>query len=218
MEVKINAIEGCLQQRESKHMNIHNELKAIIDNLYHPLGIDIDQIKTEADPKGKQYGACTFTLNDKLVVYRVAKTTQDRPGQFVTLWKRPHPTDKITPFELKDNIQFVIVNVDGIDLSNNKYCGQFIFPTEILIAKGILSSKNKKGKLAIRVFPPWSELISNEGIEQNNKSSTKSRKTQMMSTSAKKTQQWQLQYFLPTNINGTTGDIKLLERLLKRNC
>lgn len=198
-------------------MSHHNKLKSTIENLYHPMGIKIDQINTDVDPKGKQYGACTFTLNNKLVVYRVAKTTQDRPGQFVTLWKRPNPTDNITPLELKDNIQFVIVHVDSNDLSNNRYSGQFIFPVEILVAKGIISSEKKKGKLAIRVFPPWSELISNEYIEEKNRLLVQLKKTQKMSTSAKKTQQWQIQYFIPTNADGSTRAIKLLEKLLKLN-
>ena len=69
--------------------------------------------------------------------------------------------------------------IDSIDLvvistrHNNNY-GQFIFPKSILSKHEIIAN-NKKGKLAFRVYPPWDITINKQ---------------------AKKTQKWQLQYFL----------------------
>ncbi|WP_053032503.1 MepB family protein [Staphylococcus haemolyticus] len=52
--------------------------------------------------------------------------------------------------------------------------GQFIFPKDILIKKGILKSDDSKGKMALRVYPPW--------------------ETELNKTAAK-TQAWQCAYF-----------------------
>lgn len=36
-----------------------------------------------------EYGACRLGLDDYTIVFRVAKTTPTKIGQFVTIWKRP---------------------------------------------------------------------------------------------------------------------------------
>ena len=41
------------------------------------------------------YGACRAELDGKRLVLRVAKTTPTKTGQFVTIWKRPHPDAEI---------------------------------------------------------------------------------------------------------------------------
>ena len=52
--------------------------------------------------------------------------------------------------------------------------GQFVFPKNILLEKNILKSDSTKGKMGIRVYPFWDIPTS---------------------TTAIKTQQWQLKYF-----------------------
>ena len=85
----------------------------------------------------------------------------------MTLWK--HNTENITePFHLSDNFHFVVI-VCFI----NKLSGKFIFPSQVLADKGILSSVSE-GKRGFRVYPAWDRPISKQAI---------------------KTQEWQSQYF-----------------------
>ncbi|MED3371023.1 MepB family protein, partial [Bacillus thuringiensis] len=53
--------------------------------------------------------------------------------------------------------------------------GQFILPKEILLKEKILRTQNQKGKMAMRIYPIWDKPVSNQ---------------------AKKSQMWQLQYFV----------------------
>ena len=138
----------------------------------------------QEDPysESKAYQALSFKVDRETYFFREGKTTGTRPGQFITFWKRPQK--EIEPFDKSDEIDFlVIASKDPL----GKELGFFVFPKLILLKKKILSdiSLQKKGKLAFRVFPPWSESFIPNGAE----------KTQKMSISAKKTQEWQLKYF-----------------------
>lgn len=176
-----------------------------IKKIYNPARLGILNPVTEADPKGQEYHASRFSIQDESegggkkidIAFRAAKTTNDRPGQFVTLWNRPQSKsgknkDIIVPFNSSDNISFVVVDVQGNFDDGTVKRGQFIFDKETLIKQGITATNSSKGKLAIRVFPPWSqELIPENPI-----------KTQNMSASAKRTQKWQLKHFLPVSKEG----------------
>lgn len=116
------------------------------------------------------YEACSYQLNDKHIISRKSKITPKKIGQFVTLWKRIG-NQVIQPFYESDSIDFVVVHV-----CNDDSYGQFVFPKSVLIKRGVFASETKKGKLAIRVYPPWDIAISKQ---------------------AKQTQKWQLEYFLP---------------------
>jgi hypothetical protein len=144
-----------------------NDLIVAIRQVYEPVGLKITHVLHEIE--SSEYGAFRFSLNDCQVVFRIAKTTPTKIGQFVTLWKRPH--NVIVPFEVNDDIDFVIISVS--DTENH---GQFIFGKDILLEKGILSQGDKKGKLAFRVYPPWTKPSAKDAI---------------------KSQQWQVGYFLP---------------------
>ena len=150
------------------------ELSVAIANLYEPAGLKLS-MDPIPEPESTDYGACYFGLNHKKVLFRIAKTTPTKIGQFVTLWKRPTPTSEIAPFDLSDDISFVIIHVsDGV------HHGQFIFDQKILLSKGVMSKNNQGGKRAIRVYPAWSTPTAKDAI---------------------KTQAWQLQYFLPLGEN-----------------
>lgn len=142
--------------------------KNIIDLLYAPCQFHYSGFQPE--PEGAQYSAGTFTLNNLSVVFRVAKITPKKTGQFVTLWQRGI-NGAIRPYNMNDNIDLLVVSTcDG----NNG--GQFIFSKSALLKhKIICDNKNNAGKLAMRVYPPWSISLN---------------------TQATKTQNWQLEYFL----------------------
>jgi hypothetical protein len=90
-------------------------------------------------------------------------------GQFVTLWKRLGQ-GPIMPFDALDPIDLVVISVQKGD-----HYGQFVFPKKVLAAKGVFTTNCKDGKRAIRVYPPWDATENAQ---------------------AKRTQKWQLEYFL----------------------
>jgi hypothetical protein len=122
-----------------------------------------------AEKESTDYGACQFELNALKIVFRVAKITATKVGQFVTVWKRI-AKGPIAPFEVSDAIDLLLVNTKSGD-----NFGQFVFPKSVLIQQGILSTDLKEGKRAIRVYPPWDITTSKQ---------------------AQQTQKWQLDYFL----------------------
>ena len=128
------------------------------------------------------------------VVFRIAKTTPTKIGQFVTLWKRPKPDEKpsalgnkTAPLHCNDGIDFVVVHAQ-----NESNCGQFIFNRTILVEKGIVASDNSRGKTAFRIYPPWSKP---------------------QATDALRSQKWQIQYFVPYTNNNSPLNLELLRKL-----
>ncbi|WP_061604057.1 MepB family protein, partial [Streptococcus gordonii] len=99
---------------------------------------------------------------------RLAKKTPKKEGYFTVFWKKDQDNKNI-PYTDKDlGYELAIVVIDDC------HCGIFIIPKEVAISKKILSTKNCKGKMAMRFYPPWC---------------TKLNKT------AQATQKWQLDYF-----------------------
>ena len=152
--------------KKTKHLP--PELMTIIQDIYEPAGLQVT-VSAKCENEGAGYGACRLGLNGFNVAFRIAKITPKKLGQFVTVWKRPTPNDPIIPLDTSDDLDFVIVS--AIDGANR---GQFIFDQKILVNQGIMSHRGKGGKLAFRVYPPWTKPEAKAAI---------------------KTQQWQLQYF-----------------------
>jgi hypothetical protein len=165
--------------------HLPHQLNSAIENIYHPAGLHITQAP-QREIESSEYDACRFGLNNQNIVFRVAKTTPTKIGQFVTLWKRPSPASEIAPLDVNDNISHVVVTV-----FDENHRGQFVFNQDILSKKGVMSRAGIGGKRAIRVYPPWTQPIAKQAI---------------------KTQQWQLQYFLPIQ-SDVTADCQLVSRL-----
>jgi hypothetical protein len=146
---------------------IHQELIASRDLIYNPCQFKCSEPIIES--QNVDYGAYVFSLNSINIRFRVAKITPKKTGQFVTLWKRG-VNGVIQPYDFTDEIALFVVAIRKGD----KF-GQFIFPKSVLYKYDILSNNNQGGKRAIRVYPPWDIVTSKQ---------------------AKKTQEWQLEYFL----------------------
>lgn len=146
--------------------DISKDLILIQKILFDNCNFEITQPILEAE--SSEYGACTFALNNLNILFRTAKITPTKTGQFVTLWKRINQ-GPIQPFDNTDHIDLFIISV-----RKDNHFGIFIFPKAVLISKEIVSDK-KEGKRAIRVYPPWDRTTSKQ---------------------AQKTQKWQLDYFL----------------------
>lgn len=141
------------------------------------------------EPESAEYGACRLGLDQRAVVFRVARTTPTKIGQFVTIWKRPIAGADIAPLDTSDGVDFVVVNVaDGAQY------GQFIFDQDALLKYGVMSRDGHGGKRAIRVYPPWTHPVAAAAI---------------------KTQQWQLGYYvaLPPGGEAPCARLRTLFRL-----
>lgn len=143
----------------------------------------------EIEKESSAYCACRFEINKLKVLFRSAKITPTKLGQFVTLWKRKNEKSRIEPFEISDNIDLFVINV-----KTKTDFGQFVFPKSVLVQQGIITDI-KEGKRGIRVYPVW-DL-------------TKSKQ-------AKKTQKWQMDYFLKIPFDETL-DINRAKLLYKEN-
>ncbi|MDP1574113.1 MAG: MepB family protein [Coxiellaceae bacterium] len=121
------------------------------------------------EKESEDYGALQFTLNNYRILFRVAKITPKKVGQFVTLWKRMN-NGPIQPFDVDDPFDFII-----IEIKSDRNMGHFIFPKNILCEKDIFSKNNKGGKRAMRVYAPWDKTDNKQAL---------------------KTQAWQIKYFI----------------------
>lgn len=186
--------------------NLYDELLVVLQNNFAPLGYKLpnaDDLIPHS--QNAQYYGFAFTINHKRIIYRKAKVTPDRPGAFLALWKRPADSNsKPIPFTNEFDYLLVAVSSDGLTTINNQLAniqsGLFLFPVELLVKKGIVSSLNSKGKTAFRVFPPWSESRALKG-------------TGTFSNSAKVTQRWQCDYFLKQDQNKLI-DLSKLNKIL----
>lgn len=142
---------------------------------------------TQAVPEEEsaEYGACRFVLNNSNILFRTAKITPTKTGQFVTLWKRINQ-GPIQPFDSTDSLDLFIISV-----RKDNHFGLFVFPKSVLMSKEIVSDK-KEGKRAIRVYPPWDSTTSKQ---------------------AQKTQKWQLDYFMEITQNPSDSDKAKLHSL-----
>ena len=146
---------------------VHPDLLIASDFAYKPSGLVLENLKLEDE--SEDYGAAEFTLNNQSVKFRVGKITPTKIGQFVTFWKRIGK-GPIQPYDLNDSFDFLVVSARA-----ENHFGQFVFPKAVLYERGIVSSTEKEGKRAMRIYPPWD-------IADNSQ--------------AKRTQAWQLQYFI----------------------
>ncbi|MDV6275834.1 MepB family protein [Rhodococcus erythropolis] len=120
------------------------------------------------EPEGAEYGAHTLTVNGLMTVYRTAKTTPTKLGQFVTLWRRSD-AGPIRPFDTSDGVFLFVVKVH-----DEEHLGHFVFPVETLVEHDIVSTNFSGGKRAIRVYPPWVAPTSVQAV---------------------RTQRWQMRHF-----------------------
>lgn len=157
------------QRSDPADGELPHDLVLAMRGLYRQAGVATTRAP-EREQESGEYGACRLHLEGRVVVFRVARTTPTKTGQFVTLWKRPAPGDSIAPLDSGDGIDLVIVSV--ADATRR---GQFVFDQQALLRHGVMSRDGQGGKRAIRVYPPWSTPVAKDAI---------------------KTQQWQLRHFV----------------------
>ena len=141
----------------------------------------------ESHTESLAYDACSFSVQKVSVVFRKAKITPTKTGQFVTLWKRS-TAGPIAPYAITDPAALFIIAT-----KTEHRLGIFLFPKAVLAREGVVTTATKEGKRALRVYPPWDRVTSKQ---------------------AQKTQQWQLDYFveIPTD---NTMDFKRMQQLFQ---
>jgi hypothetical protein len=139
-----------------------HDLVLAMHGLYIPTGIALTCAPKREQESG-EYGACRFELEGRTVVFRVAKTTPTKIGQFVTVWKRHTPSDEIAPLDSGDGIDVVVVSV-----ADATHRGQFVFNQQTLLKFGVISRDGLGGKRAIRVYPPWTNPVAKDAIKTQN--------------------------------------------------
>ncbi len=173
-------MKNTIQNSEVNQTALELFKKQIVDLF----DFEIDNLKLNSE--SKEYGACSFTLNGISIQFRVSKITPTKIGQFVTIWKRNK--EGITePYDSSDQLDFIIICSES-----GEKAGYFLFPTSVLIEKGIISYKNKQGKRGIRVYPPWDITVNKQ---------------------AQKTQSWQKKYFV-SNEKNDEAEIELIRNIL----
>ncbi|NQZ90439.1 MAG: MepB family protein [Colwellia sp.] len=195
--------------------NYRDEFESFLIKGVIPAGYKITKaVELDPVPESSKYEGLVFSLDNKDIVYRKGKVTPDRPGAFLAAWQRPSldNIDGNKPIPLKsDALDYLFIFVEEHSslttnelLVNRLKHGMFIFPVSLLIEHGIVSSTKNKGKTGFRVFPPWSD---NRGIAG----------TRVFSDSGKKTQRWQLPYFIEINDDGLIDKCKL-NNVLRSKC
>lgn len=135
--------------------------------LFNPKELLLENITK--DSECEEYFGCNFTVDALKYKFRKAKITPKKKGAFVTLWKRNAAGNTI-PFEDTDPFDFYIIAVDS-----KEHFGTFLFPSQVLASRSILSTSNKEGKRGFRVYPPWVKAASYQAL---------------------KTQHWQMEYWV----------------------
>jgi hypothetical protein len=153
---------------------IHANLIGINTTLFSALNFEIKEITEEKE--SREYEAYTFRLDTFRVLFRKAKITPTKTGQFVTIWKR-NAKGITQPYEFTDDFGFMVITTQS-----EHHSGVFIFPKSILLQKDIIIGPSNKGKRGIRVYPSWDTVTNKQ---------------------AEKTQKWQLDYFLETTTENT---------------
>ncbi|EJS54991.1 hypothetical protein ICG_03253 [Bacillus cereus BAG1X1-3] len=149
--------------------------------IYKPNNLFITNQKEEKQKS--EYAGGIFQLNNRSIRFRVSKITPNKIGQFVSFWEKD-ASMRNQAFSYDSAPNLLVITC----IADNKL-GQFIFPKEILLKEKILKTQNQKGKMAMRVYPIWDKPVSNQ---------------------AKKSQRWQLQYFVDLSDSKNAAIHKLL--------
>ncbi|QUG84018.1 MepB family protein [Bacillus nitratireducens] len=162
-------------------VDFSNIVEKLDEMIYKPNNLFIANQKEEK--QNSEYAGGIFQLNNRSIRFRVSKITPNKIGQFVSFWEKD-ASMRNQAFSYDSAPNLLVITC----IADNKL-GQFIFPKEILLKEKILKTQNQKGKMAMRVYPIWDKPVSNQ---------------------AKKSQLWQLQYFVDLSDSKNVAIHKLL--------
>lgn len=126
--------------------------------FFTPMTLCISDIVHQRE--GDEYGAVRFQLNGTTALFRHAKHTPTKIGQFVTLYKRETSRSEIAPIDQIDGIRCVFVLAD-----DDPRFGMFVLGSSLLAKMDIFSVGSRGGKRAFRVYGPWTEPTANQAVK-----------------------------------------------------
>lgn len=139
--------------------SVHPDVARVI-GLFGGLGVTWSPAVPE--PDNAEYGAAVSDVGRSTIRFRVGKLTPTKVGLFVSVWRRA--TDGSTePFPAEDDVDALVVTA-----RKGERFGAFVFPTEVLASRGVVSVDGAGGKRGFRVYPPWS-VTSNPQAERSQK-------------------------------------------------
>jgi hypothetical protein len=106
------------------------EQNLLLETFFAKVEVSISDFLLETE--SSEYGACQFLINDKKIVARIAKITPKKIGQFVTIWQR-NQSGITEPFQESNQLDFIFIFA-----KQEKQFGVFVFPTNVLLEKGII--------------------------------------------------------------------------------
>ena len=121
------------------------------------------------ETQNSDYEGFTCNIDNKIFRSRRAKSTPIKKGYFVAFWEKDSKNLN-SAYKSSENVHKLIITIFDTEKK-----GQFVFPQDILIEKGILKNAKDKGKMAMRIYPNWCVNLN---------------------VSATKTQKWQSNYFI----------------------
>ncbi|MEK4563534.1 MepB family protein [Alkalihalobacillus sp. FSL R5-0424] len=133
----------------------------------------------------KDYEGFSIHIDGVLFRSRLAKATPKKKGYFVAVWLKDNQGINQAYSEDQTPDKTIISVID--ETLHMK--GQFVFPKEELIKRGITKTESQKGKMAFRVYPDW---------------------VTGLNATAKKTQDWQSLYFIDLSDHQPVKEIELL--------
>lgn len=157
---------------------------ALVMRLFAGLGVGCSPAVSE--PDNAEYGAAISEVGRSTVRFRVGKLTPTKVGLFVSVWRRA-AGGSTEPFPTEGDVDGLVVTAREGDRF-----GAFVFPTEVLATRGIVSVRGAGGKRGFRVYPPWSATSNPQ---------------------AKRSQGWQCDWFLDLSDRAAV-DLQRAGRLL----
>ncbi|GAA4366788.1 MepB family protein [Paeniglutamicibacter cryotolerans] len=146
------------------------------------IGLDTTAIEAETDPQGARYAAHSIRLGGLAWAYRQALVTPKKAGAFVTLWRRSE-SGPIRPLLASDGLDGALIHlVDALG------SGLFVLPFEALERHGIATVPGREGKRGFRIYAPWTPCPGNQ---------------------ARRTRDWQREYFLEAEKSGLLNQGRL---------
>lgn len=144
-----------------RHGDLPEVFLDVCARLFEPAGLMVSNPVREEE--SAEYGAVTCALDCRKLVFRQAKTTPKKIGQFVTLWKREAPESEISPFDGSDGVDMCV-----IASFEDEHRGVFIFNSNVLARNGITSIEGNGGKRAFRVYAPWTRPVVKQALRTQN--------------------------------------------------
>ena len=123
-------------------------------------GYKIADLQEESE--GREYVAMSGKINNQFSLFRIAKITPTKIGQFVTCWKRNF-AGITAPYDQKDRLEYMIIVVQ-----TQEQQGFFMFDQKALLEHDIISCDGRGGKRGFRVYPVWDRPVNKQALQTQN--------------------------------------------------